>query len=77
MNKDENLKLINEIITLSKLSTHRLREQTHKLIDLYDEQKKKNIKLQKNHSIFLKQIDKRSLIVHEKSTQVFSLSYHL
>jgi flagellar motor switch protein FliG len=58
MNEDENQKLIDEIKTLSKLSNHRLREQTHRLIDLYDEQKKKNAKLQKNHFTFLKQVDK-------------------
>lgn len=69
MNEDENQKLIDEIKTLSKLSNHRLREQTHKLIDLYDEQKKKNIKLQKNHSTFLKQVDKRTLAINETSTQ--------
>ncbi|MDA3908783.1 MAG: HAMP domain-containing sensor histidine kinase [Sulfurimonas sp.] len=69
MNEDENQKLINEITVLSKLSNHKLREQTHKLIDLYNEQKKKNDKLQKNHSTFLKQVDKRTIIVNETSTQ--------
>jgi len=69
MIEDENQKLIDEIKILSKLSNHRLREQTHRLIDLYDEQKKKNIKLQKNHSAFLKQIDKRTVVINETSTQ--------
>lgn len=69
MIEDENQKLIDEIIVLSKLSNHRLREQTHKLIELYEEQKKKNSKLQKNHSAFLKQVDKRTVVINETSTQ--------
>ncbi|EDZ63005.1 two-component sensor histidine kinase [Sulfurimonas gotlandica GD1] len=69
MNEDENQKLIDEIIVLSKLSNHRLREQTHHLIELYEEQKKKNSKLQKNHSAFLKQVDKRTVVINETSTQ--------
>jgi len=61
MLKDENQKLIDEIITLSKLSNHRLREQTLKLIDIYNEQKKKTAKIVKNNSSFLKQVDKRKM----------------
>ncbi|MFT7002782.1 MAG: signal transduction histidine kinase [Sulfurimonas sp.] len=65
----EDKKLIDEIILLSKLSSHRLREQTHKLIDLYSEQKKKQEKIVKNNSIFLKQIDKRTIAINETSTK--------
>ena len=67
--EDENQKLIDEIIILSRLSSHRLREQTHKLIEIYQNQKKKTAKIQKNNSIFLKQVDKRSLAVHASSTK--------
>ena len=69
MNKDENQKLIDEIIVLSKLSNHRLREQTYKLIDLYKEQKKKTKQIVKNNSSFLKQVDKRAIAINETSTK--------
>ncbi|WP_321779261.1 hypothetical protein [Sulfurimonas sp.] len=39
--EDENQKLIDEIILLSRLSNHRLREQTHRLIEIYQNQKRK------------------------------------
>ncbi len=69
MIEDENQKLIDEIILLSKLSSHRLREQTLKLIDIYYEQKKKTAKIVKNHNSFLKQVDKRTIAIHETSTK--------
>ncbi|WP_324172171.1 HAMP domain-containing sensor histidine kinase [Sulfurimonas sp.] len=67
--EDENQKLIDEIIVLSRLSSHRLREQTHRLIEIYQNQKKKTQKVQKNNSIFLKQIDKRSVVVQASSSK--------
>ncbi len=67
--EDENQKLIDEIIVLSRLSSHRLREQTHNLIKIYQNQKKKTEKIQKNNSIFLKQIDKRSVVVQASSSK--------
>ncbi len=69
MSEDINQKLINEIVVLSKLANPRLREQTLKLIDLYNTQKKQNIKLEKKHNQFLKQIDKRTVAVNASSTQ--------
>ena len=67
--RDDDQKLIDEIITLSKLSNHRLREQTHKLIELYQEQKLKNEKQLQNHKYFLKQIDKRTVAMNATSSR--------
>ncbi len=69
MIEDENKKLIDEIILLSKLSNHRLREQTNKLIDIYYQQQKKIVKILKNNSSFLKQVDKRTSIIHQTSNK--------
>ncbi len=69
MSKDEDKKLIDEIIVLSKLSNHRLREQTLKLIELYNKQKIKTAKIVKNNSSFLKQVQKRNDTVYETSTK--------
>jgi flagellar motor switch protein FliG len=71
MIEDENQKLIDEITTLSKLSNHRLREQTLKLINIYSEQKKKNTKLQRIHSTFLKQVDKRTLAIYNEPLKLY------
>jgi len=59
MIEDEDQKLIDEIIVLSQLSNHRLREQTLELIDLYTKQKKKTANIKKNHEYFIKQVQKR------------------
>jgi signal transduction histidine kinase len=67
--RDNDQKLIDEIITLSKLSNHRLREQTHKLIKCYEEQKIKNEKQLQNHKDFLKQIDKRTVAMNATSSR--------
>ncbi len=67
--KDNDQKLLDDIITLSKLSSHRLREQTHQLIDLYKEQKNKNEKQLQNHKEFLKQIDKRTIAMNATSSK--------
>ncbi len=69
MAEDINQKLIDEIITLSKTSTHRLRERTLTLIDLYKNQRKQNEKIIKNHTAFLKQIDKRTLAVNATNSK--------
>lgn len=69
MQEDINQKLIDEIIVLSKLSNHRLREQTHKLIDIYYKEKKKQEKEKQRNNRVLKQIDKRDLIIHKASTR--------
>ncbi len=69
MPEDINQKLIDEIIVLSKLSSHRLREQTLTLIDLYKGQRKQNEKIIKNHTAFLKQIDKRTLAVNATNSK--------
>jgi signal transduction histidine kinase len=69
MPEDENQKLLDEIVLLSQLSNHRLREQTLKLIDLYKNQKKKTQRIVKNNNVFLKQIDKRSLAVNDTSAK--------
>ena len=69
MFEDENQKLIDEIVLLSRLSNHRLREQTHKLIEAYENQKKKTAKIVKNNHVFLRQIDKRTLAVNGTSAK--------
>jgi signal transduction histidine kinase len=69
MQKDEDQKLIDEIVTLSQLSTPRLREQILLLIEKHQQQKKKIAKMIKNHNTFLKQIDKRSVIINETSSR--------
>ncbi|MEN4053875.1 HAMP domain-containing sensor histidine kinase [Sulfurimonas sp. NWX79] len=67
---DESKKLIDEINLLFKRSKikelhesscDKLYEKTQELIGLYYNQKKKNAKLVKNHTYFLKQIDKRNV----------------
>ena len=67
--EDNDQKLLDDIITLSKLSSHRLREQTHQLITLYKEQKNKNEKQLQNHKEFLKQIDKRTVAMNATSSK--------
>ncbi|MEA2091440.1 MAG: HAMP domain-containing sensor histidine kinase [Campylobacterota bacterium] len=69
MLEDENQKLINEIIILSKLSNPKLREQILKLIEIYNEQKKKTAKIVKNNSSFLKQVDKRTQAINATSSK--------
>ncbi|MFK5938185.1 MAG: HAMP domain-containing sensor histidine kinase [Sulfurimonas sp.] len=69
MIKDEDQKLIDSIIVLSQLSSHRLREQTLQLIEKHQKQKIKIAKMVKNHNFFLKQIDKRSVVINETSTR--------
>ena len=69
MSQDEDKKLIDEIIVLSQLSNHRLREQTLQLIQKYKKKKIKIAKMAKNHNFFLKQIDKRSVVINETSTR--------
>ena len=69
MIEDENQKLIDEIIVLSQLSNHRLREQTNKLIDLYKKQKKRTANIQKNNAYFLKQVQKRNDTVYTEGTK--------
>lgn len=70
MSQDENQELINEIQRLfrrSKIqelhqsSCETLAQKVDELIELYFQQKKKNAKLVKNHTYFLKQLDKRIL----------------
>ncbi|MCD6433819.1 MAG: HAMP domain-containing histidine kinase [Sulfurimonas sp.] len=67
MSDEINEKLINEIITLSQLSNHRLREQTLKLIELYKNEKKHSEKIKKNNLSFLKQVDKRTVAMNATS----------
>ena len=69
MSQDEDQKLIDSILVLSQLSNHRLREQTLQLIEKYKKQKVKIAKMVKNHNFFLKQIDKRSVVINETSTR--------
>jgi len=69
MPEDENQKLIDEIVLLSKLSNHRLREQTKKLIDVYFEQKQKTAKIVQLNAAFLKQIDKRTITTNATSSK--------
>jgi len=70
MSQDEHEKIIHEIETLirhSKVkelhesSCNLIYEKIYELIELYNEQKKKNSKLVKNHKVFFKQIDKRNV----------------
>jgi len=70
MSQDENEKIISEIATLFKRSQVKelhesscalIQKKVYELIELYNEQKKKNSKLIKNHNFFLKQIDKRNV----------------
>ena len=70
MQDDESKKLLDEINLLFKRSKikelhesscEKLYDKTQELIELYHEQKKKNAKLVKNHTYFLKQIDKRNV----------------
>ena len=70
MKEDESQALIDEINLLFKRSNikelhqsscDKLHEKIQALIALYYKQKKKNAKLIKNHSYFLKQIDKRNV----------------
>ena len=69
MEEDKNQKLIDEILVLSKLSNHRLREQTQKLIDIYLlQQKKQEKEKQKNHKM-LKLLDKRDAVLYQASTR--------
>jgi len=67
MKEDENQKLIDEIVLLSKLSNHRLRELTLKLIELYHSQIREKEKIKKNNASFLNQIDKSRVTQHEMS----------
>ena len=69
MQEDINQKLIDEIIVLSKLSNHRLREQTLKLIALYHYEKKKLEKEKKKNKKVLQLLDKRDLVLHKASTR--------
>jgi len=69
MLQDEDKKLIDEITLLSQLSNHRLRELTLQLIEKHKKQKIKIAKMVKNHNFFLKQIDKRSVVINETSTR--------
>ena len=69
MPQDEDQKLIDSITTLSAFSSYRLREQTLLLIEKYQNQKIKMIKMLKEHNSFLKQIDKRSVLINETNTQ--------
>lgn len=70
MSQDENEKIIHEINALVKRSKIKelhesscnlIQEKVYELIELYNEQKKKNSRLVKNHNFFLKQIDKRNV----------------
>ena len=70
MSQDENYELLNEIKSLfrsSKIkglhesSCLQLEDKVNQLEQLYYEQKRKNAKLVKNHTYFLKQIDKRNV----------------
>jgi len=65
MIEDENQKLIDEIVLLSKLSNHRLREQTLKLIDIYYLEKKKHNKDKARQKNLLKHLDKRDLAIQK------------
>lgn len=69
MEEDVNQKLIDEIVLLSKLSNHRLREQTIKLIDIYYQQKKKQEKDKLKYHKTLKLVDKRGAVIHHANTQ--------
>ncbi|WP_457747191.1 sensor histidine kinase [Sulfurimonas sp.] len=70
MSQDEHKELIDEINALfrrsaiqelHKSSCLQLQNKVEKLVELYSEQKRKNAKLVKNHTYFLKQIDKRNV----------------
>jgi len=65
MIEDENQKLIDEIVLLTKLSNHRLREQTLKLIDIYYLEKKKHNKDKARQKNLLKHLDKRDLAIQK------------
>jgi len=69
MPEDVNQKLIDEIVVLSNLSNHQLRKKTLQLIELYKYQRKQNEKIIKNHTTFLKQIDKRTIAVNERNSK--------
>ncbi len=71
MEEEKGTALINEISLLFKRSKikelhesscEKLHLRINDLIELYHEQKRKNAKLVKNHTYFLKQIDKRNLV---------------
>lgn len=65
MSNDENQKLIDEITVLSRLSNHRLREQTLKLIEIYLNEKKKQKKDKQKHTRLLKHLDKRDIVIQQ------------
>ena len=68
MEEDINQKLIDEIVVLSRLSNHRLREQTLKLIDIYLLQKKKQEREKQKTKKMLHLLDKRDSILYKSST---------
>ena len=68
MKEDANQKIIDEILVLSKLSNHRLREQTLKLIDIYLLQKKKQEREKQKTQKMLQLLDKRDSILYKSST---------
>lgn len=69
MQEDENQKIIDEIIVLSKLSNPKLREQTLKLIEMFHQQKKKQQKEQQRHRKMLQLLDKRDSAIYEASSR--------
>lgn len=69
MKEDISQKIIDEIIVLSELSNHRLKELTHKLIDSYLEEKKKYKKDKLKYKKTLKLIDKRGAVINQASTK--------
>ncbi len=75
---DENQKLIDEIISVShrsktpelyKSSCDSLIIATAKLVEVYNEQKKKTARIEKNNATFLRQVDKRNIVQNATSTK--------
>ncbi|MDQ7044334.1 MAG: HAMP domain-containing sensor histidine kinase [Sulfurimonas sp.] len=70
MQKDLNQELINDIVSSSKKSDKILHGKIQALVDLYEEEKKRNDKLEKENNFFIKKWDKRNILEHDKKDKI-------
>ncbi len=70
MKKDINQELINDIVELTKNSDNILHGKIKAFIDLYEEQKRLNKKITKENAFFLKKMDKRNTLEHDKKDKI-------
>ncbi len=70
MKKDINQEFIDDILELSKSINKELYGKINAFVDIYDDQKKINADLTREHDFFFKKLDKRHTLEHKKKDKI-------